>query len=139
MNLLAIDWRCEQHTHRAQVFLVRILSACLSQFVVTVVQVRAATLSRTLIPRTAWLKESRSTLFVSCSKTVTLHRAMTYVTPHLITLSTGIPSVSSTLSSSHVLHPPLSEHKPCGDLRPPLSGALAEPRPFTIFALWVAT
>ena len=66
---------------------------------------------------------------MSCPKTVTLPRAMSYVTPHLITPSTGTPSLSSTLSSSHVLHPPLSEHRPCGDPRPRLSGALAEPRP----------
>ena len=58
-------------------------------------------------------------------------RILSYVTPHLITPSTGTPSLSSTLSSSHVLNPPLSEHKPCGDPRPPLSGALAEHRPFT--------
>ena len=38
--------------------------------------------------------------------------------------STGTPS-------SHVLHPPLSEHETCGDLRPHLGGALAEPPPFT--------
>ena len=49
------------------------------------------------------------------------------------TESTGIPSLSSTLSSSHVLHEPLSEHKPCGHQRPHLSGALAEPRPFTSY------
>ena len=61
---------------------------------------------------------------MSCPKTVTLHRAMSNVTPHLRTPSTGIPS-------SHVLHQPLSEHKPCRDLRPHLSGALAEPRPLT--------
>ena len=55
---------------------------------------------------------------MSCApKTVTLHRAMSYVTPHLMTPSTGTPS-------SHVLHPPFSEHKPCGDLQPHLSGAL---------------
>ena len=76
-------------------------------------------------------QESRSTLLVSCPETVTLHRAMSCVTPHLTTPSTGAPSLSPTLSSSHVLHPPLSEHKSCGDLRPHLSGALAEPRPFT--------
>ena len=69
-------------------------------------------------------QESRSTLSVSCPKTVILHRAMSQVTPHLMTPSTGI-------LSSHVLHPPLSEHKPCGDLRPHLRGALVEPRPFT--------
>ena len=84
-----------------------------------------------LTPRAARLKESRSTMFVSCPKTFTLHRAMSYVTPHLTTPSTCTPSLSSTLSSSHVLHPPLSENKPCGDPRPHLSGALAEPRPFT--------
>ena len=41
----------------------------------------------------------------------------------MMTPSQGTPS-------SHVLHPSLSEHKLCGDLRPHLSGALAEPRPF---------
>ena len=66
-------------------------------------------------------------------KTITLHRALSYVTPHLITPSTGTHSLSSTPSSSHVLHPPLSEHKPCGDLRPHLSGGLTELRPFTAY------
>ena len=69
-------------------------------------------------------QESRSTVLASWPKTVIFRRAMSYVTPHLITPSTGTPS-------SYVLHPPLSERKPCGDLRPHLSGALAEPRPFT--------
>ena len=46
-------------------------------------------------------QESRSTLLVSCPKTVTLHRAMSYVTPHLVTQSTGTPSFSPTQSSSH--------------------------------------
>ena len=74
-------------------------------------------------PRVA--QESRSTLLVSCpSKTATLHRAMSYGTPQLITPSTGTPS-------SHILHPPLSEDEPCGDLPPHLSGALVEPRPFS--------
>ena len=49
---------------------------------------------------------------------------MSYVTPHLMTPSTGTPS-------SLMLNPSLSDHKPCGDLRPQLSGALAEPGPFT--------
>ena len=48
---------------------------------------------------------------------------MSYVTPHLTTPSTGTPS-------SLFLNPSFSEHKPCGDPRPQLSGALAEPRPF---------
>ena len=59
-----------------------------------------------------------------CAKAVTLHRAMSHVALHLTTPSTGTPS-------SHVLHPPLSGHKPCGDLRPQLSGVLVEARPFT--------
>ena len=46
-----------------------------------------------------------------------------------MTPSTGTPS---TL----ILNLSFSEHKPCGDLRPQLSGALAEPRPFTT-CLWV--
>ena len=87
--------------------------------------------SHALIPRTAWLKITEHIVGVLPQKTVTLHRALSYVVPHLITPSTGTLSLSSTLFSSHVLHPPLSEHKPCGDLRPHLSGALAEPRPFT--------
>ena len=57
-NLVAIDGReCKQYTYRAPVFLMRILSACLSLLVVTVVQV-TATWSRTdLIHRVA--QESR--------------------------------------------------------------------------------
>ena len=65
---------------------------------------------------------SRSLRFVQ--KTFTLHRAMSYITPHLMTPRTGTPS-------SLILNPSLSEHKPCGDLRPQLSGAVAELRPFT--------
>ena len=67
-------------------------------------------------------QESRSTLLVSFHKTLTLHRAMSYVTLHLMTPGTDAPS-------SLVLNPFFSEHKPCGDLRPQLSGTLAEPRP----------
>ena len=92
----------------------RILSACLSQHVVEVVQ--------HIQPHSHAL-----------TKTVTLHRAMSHVTPHLTTPSTRTPSLSSTLSSSHVLHPPLSEHKTCGDQRPHLRGAVAEPRPLPGF------
>ena len=47
---------------------------------------------------------------------------MSYITPHWMTPSAGTPS-------SLILNPFLSEHTPCGDLRPQLSGALAEPRP----------
>ena len=68
--------------------------------------------------------ESRSTLLVSCPKTVTLHRAVSYVTPHLMTPSTGTPS-------SLILNPSFSEHNPCGDQLPQLSGALAELGLFT--------
>ena len=70
---------------------------------------------------------SRSTLFVSCLKTVTPHRAMSYGTRHLsITPAPGTctPSLSSTQSSSH---PPFSQLRPSADLRPHLSGALAAP------------
>ena len=121
---------CKQYTVRAHVFLMRILSACESQPVVTVVQVHTATESST-DPTHRVAQESRSTLCVSCSKTATPHRAMSYVTLHLTTPSTCTPSLSSTLASSHGLHPPLSEHKPCGDPRPHLSGALAKPPSFT--------
>ena len=76
-------------------------------------------------PTSRITRGSRITEHIVCvflQKTCTLHRAMSYVTPHMMTPSTGTPS-------SHVLHPSLSEHTPCGDLRPHLSGALAEPRP----------
>ena len=45
---------------------------------------------------------------------------MSYITSHLMKPSTGTPS-------SFVLNPSFSEHKPCGDLRPQLSDALADP------------
>ena len=61
-----------------------------------------------------------------CPKTFTLYRAVSYVTPHLTTPSTGTPS-------SLFLNPSFGEHKPCRDLRPQLSGALAEPPPFASF------
>ena len=37
-------------------------------------------------------------------------------------------------SSSLILNPSFSEHRPCGNLRPQLSGALVEPRPLTSYA-----
>ena len=61
-----------------------------------------------------------------CRRSQTGRRAMTWITP-----SMGTPSLSPILSPSHVVHPPLSEHKPFGDLRPHLSGAVAEPPSFT--------
>ena len=64
--------------------------------------------SHALTPRTRVARDSRSTLFVSCPKTVTPRRAMSHVTSHLRTPSTGTPS-------SHVPHPPVSEPKPCAD------------------------
>ena len=123
--------RCKQYTVRAHFVLMRILSACLSQLVVTVVQGHTATQSRTLIPRTTRGSRTTEHFFVSFSKTVTLRRAISYVTPYLTTPSTCTPSLSTTPSSRNVLLPPLSEHKPGGDLRPHLSGALAEPPSFT--------
>ena len=109
----------------------RILSACLSQPVVTVVQVHTAAWSRTDPRAPHGSRNHGAHCLMSCPKTFTLHRAMSLVTPHLTTPRTCTPSLSSTQSSSHVLHPHLSEHTPCGDLRPHLFGALAEPRPFT--------
>ena len=121
-NVLAIDRVCLQYTVHAHVLLMLILSACLTQPVVIVVQV-TATQSRTDCKHT---RGSRSTLFVSCLKTVTPHRAVSYVVPHLSitpTPGTCTPSLSSTQSSSHPL---FSQLQPCADQRPHLSGALAE-------------
>ena len=58
-------------------------------------------------------------------KTLTPHRAMSYTLPHLMTPRTGTPS-------SPFLEPVFQRAaQPCEDRRPQLSGALAEPRPFT--------
>ena len=75
--------------------------------------------SRTDLTHHAWLKNRGAHCLCLCPKTFTLHRAMSYVTPHLMTPSTGTPS-------SLILNQSFSEHEPCGDLRPQLSGALAE-------------
>ena len=56
---------CKRNTVRAHVFLFRIMSACLLQLVVKVVQ----SSHHALTPRTRVAQDSRSTLFVSCSKT----------------------------------------------------------------------
>ena len=81
----------------------------------------------TLTPRTRVAQGiTEHSVSVLRQKTVTPRRAVSYVTPHLITPSTGTPS-------SHVLHAPVNEHKPCGDPRCNPSGALAEPRPFTVY------
>ena len=130
-NLRAIDGKWKVYTYSAHVFPMHRLSACLTQFVVKVVQSSSHWL-HALTSRIA--RGSRVTehiVSVLPKKTVTLHRAMSYDTPHLITPRTGTPSLSPTLSSLHVLHPRLSEHKPCENLRPHLSGALAEPRRLT--------
>ena len=73
---------CKQYTCLAHVSLMRILSACLSQLVVTVAQAG----SRTDLTHS---KAQRIT------KTVTHHRAMSCVTPHLTTPSTDTPSLFS--------------------------------------------
>ena len=97
---------CKKYTHT---FFSCALPACLSQLVVTVVQVHTATLSRT-------------------EPTHGVARAMSCVTFHMTASSTGTPSLSST---PPVLHPLLSELEPCADPRCNLRDALAEPRPFT--------
>ena len=103
---------CKQHTYRAPHFLMH--SCC------TVI---LSLVSRTDVTHHAWLKNHGAhCVSVFAPRTFTLHRAMSHVTPHLMTPSTGTPS-------SLILNPSFSEHKPCGDPRPHLSGALAEPRP----------
>ena len=115
---------CKQYTVRAHVFLMRILSACFSQPVVTVVQVNTATESRTDPTRTRGsrlkehivcvLPQKQSHFIAQCH---TLH--------HLSTPSTCAPSFSSTLSASPASHPLLSEPEPCADPRCNLTCALA--------------
>ena len=109
LTLAATAMDCKQYTYCGHVH-----AHVLHRLVVRVY-------SRTLTP--AWFK-SRSTLSACRPKTFTPHRAMSHITPHLATPSTGTPS-------SLVLIPSFSEHKPCGDPRPQLSNALVEPRPFT--------
>ena len=52
--------------------------------------------SHTLTPCACTAQESRSSLFVSGTKTVTPRRAMSYLTPHWTTPSTCTPSLFST-------------------------------------------
>ena len=104
---------CNKNTHRADVFPRRILSACLSQPVVTVVQVETATLSRTDSSHT------RGCLARKCSRHLSPCR-----TPH--TQGTCTPSLSLTQTSSPTSHRLLSELQPCADQRLLLSCALAE-------------
>ena len=118
------DHMCKQYTVRAHFFFScsfcqRACPSLLSQLS------RSQPHSHALTPRHT--RGSRSTLFVFCPKTVTPHRAMSYVTPHLSitpTPGTCTPSLSSTQSSSRPL---FSQLEPCAALRPHLSGALAEP------------
>ena len=93
---------CKQYTYRAHVFLMHSCGAVILSLT-----------SRTDLTRHAWLHKNIHTP----SRNVD-------VTPHLMTPSTGTPS-------SLILDPSFSEHKLCGELRPQLSGALAEPRPCT--------
>ena len=75
------------------------------QPVVIVVQVHTATQSRTDPTHSRGSRNQGAHCLCLAPKTVTLHRAMSYVTPHLTTPSTCTPSLSSTLSSSPALHP----------------------------------
>ena len=106
---------CKKYTVRAGVFLVRILSAWLSQPV---------TYNHTVRHSSHAPRGSRITEHVVCVLLQNSHTSLDN-TEHVHSF------LFSTLSSSHVSHPPLSKHKPCGDLRPHLSGALAEPPSFT--------
>ena len=89
---------CDEYTCRAQVFLMRTLSACLSQPAVTVVLQVTHAHSR--------LKGSRlrtGTHHCVLPKIVTSHRAMSYVAPHLSTTPTAgtcTPSVTRPTSLS---------------------------------------
>ena len=82
----AIDGGCKQHTNRAHVFS---HAHPVSVLVVTVY-------SHTLTPCARIAEESRSSLFVSGTKTVTPRRAMSYLTPRWTTPSTCTPSLFST-------------------------------------------
>ena len=88
---------CIQYTYRARVFLMYRCCAVILSLT-----------SRTDVPHHAWLK-NHGAHCLCLSQTFTHHHTVSYVTPHLKTPSTGIPS-------SHV-SPSLSEHIPCGDLR----------------------
>ena len=121
---------CKQHTVRAHVFLIRIVSACLSQLVVTVVQVHTATQSRTdtthtrgprlkehsvcVLPQNSHTPSRNVTCYTSLDNTEHVHSFLIFDTVFLTCL--------------------LSEPKPCADPRCNLGGALAELPPFTVEA-----
>ena len=60
--------------------------------------------SRTELTHHAWLKNHGTRCQCICPRTFTLHRAMSCVTPHLMTPSTGTPS-SLVLNSSTSTNP----------------------------------
>ena len=107
---------CRQHTYRVHDY--SLMHSCCTDLFLPVVIVY----SHTLTACTCMAQVTKHIVCVSPRSTHTSSRSVAL--PHLMTPSTDTPS-------SHVLHPPISLHKPCGDLRPQLSGALAEPRPFT--------
>ena len=116
---------CHKYSYRAHVFLMRTLSACLFQLVVTVV-LQITVISSRIDSRgssTTW-----SFAYCVLPKIVTSHRAMSYVAPHLsITLTLGTCTPSLTRPNSLSSDPLLGELEPCADLGQLERGSLAEP------------
>ena len=121
-NLLAIDGRCSKYTYRAHVFLMRSLSAFLSQSLVTVCSLGSSRVVR-LIPRTRVAQaQHESWNLVSCPKVFTSPRAASCVT----SLMSGTPSSGACTPSLTVIRPtstssfsydPLpGEIQPCAEL-----------------------
>ena len=104
-HLVAIDGVCNKYTYRPHVFLMRTLSAFLSQLVVAVVSGCSHRVTH-LTPRVA--QAQHEVLRIVLPKVVTSHRAMSYVTSHLSiprTLGTCTPSLTrpTSLSSDPLL------------------------------------
>ena len=62
---------------------------------------------------------------------VSVFAQKTFIFQRAMRRHTSLDDTARSTLSSLILNPSLSEHKPCGDLRLHLSGALAEPRRFT--------
>ena len=108
----------------------RILSACLSQLVVTVVQVVAATLSRTDSTHTRGSNTTSSASFCLAQKLFSSPLTMSYIAPLGVLSFLVFDTIFFTFPTYT-----FSKLQPCADLRRPLSGALAEPPSFTGYEL----
>ena len=129
---------CNKYTYRAHVFLMRSLSAFLSQYLAKVCSRGSSHLAR-VIPRTRVAQAQHEAWnIVSFPKVFTSPRAMSYVTslmsdtPSHGTRTPSLTVIRPTSISSFSCDPRPGEIQPCADLRQLERGSLAEPQPLQV-------